>query len=433
MTTRAIGTAMLALALLVGGAGVTLAQETQVRMWSFINPDGSDPRGRALAKLIENFEAANPDIDVVVETQVWDQISAKFIAAHGAGTAPDISWVHNEQLGVAVKVGAVANLRDLFVADWPPSEIADVDDAFWRYGATESANYMLAHSRNYFGLVYRPSMLREAGLTVEDLGTWDRFIEAAKKLTVRDDSGEVQRWGFGQAFATEKSTPQVVLSAMLARQGEPFDAEGRARWTTDAAVSAMDLQVDMVRKHKVTPQNAVSLSTEEVQEQFSAGRYAIISSSVVRIPVMQTALPPEDVAFAPWPGDTPGTHSPGSITGWCTCIWSGSEVMPAAARFVEYMSSREADQIWSGEAGTVPVRKSTITALADHFKNPAVNYLAVAAAANEKYGWLAPFDFAIGGYREDLNKAAQNILVRETDTREALEQAEQAFNRRHRR
>lgn len=418
---------------LFGGAESASAEETRIRMWSFINPDGSDPRGRVLAKIISGYEARNPGTKIIVETQVWDQISTKFIAAHGAGTAPDIAWVHNEQLATAVKLGAVADLNELFVNGWPQSERDDIDDEFWRYGATATRRYMIAHSRNYFGIVYRPSMLREAGLTPEDLGTWPRFIEAAKKLTIRDAGGNVTRWGFGQAFSTDKSTPQMVINVMLARQGHIFHLDGRAKWATDAGVAAMDMQLDMVRVHKVTPDTAVSISNEELQEQFTAGRYAVISSSVVRMPVMQKAIGAEDLAFAPWPGDKPGTYSPGSITGWCTCIWSKSKVKKEAARFVEYMGSREADVLWARESGTIPIRKSTVSTLKDFFDRPANNYLAVAAAANEKYGWLAPFDFTIGGYREDLNKAAQNILVRGMDTREALTAAERDFNRRHRR
>ena len=418
---------------LAGLVASAAAQETRVRMWSFINPDGSDPRGKVLAKIISDFEAKNPGTKIVVETQIWDQLSTKFIAAHGAGNAPDIAWVHNEQLAAAIKVGALANINELFVNSWPQADRDDVNDAFWNYGTTATQRYMIAHSRNYFGMMYRPSMLKEAGVTPEDLGTWDGLIAAAKKLTVRDASGNVTRWGFGQAFSTEKSTPQMAVNVMLARQGNLFHPDGRAMWSTEAGVAAMDMQIDMIRKHKVTPESAVSISSEELFEQLVAGKYAIISGSTVRFPVLQKAMGSDDLGFAPWPGDKPGTHSPGNITGWCTCIWSKSKVMPQAAKFVEYMGSREADVLWTRDAGTVPIRKSTIATLKDYLASPSKQYLAVSAVATEKYGWLAPLDYTIGGYREDLNKVAQNIVTHGTGTKEALVAAERDFNRRHRR
>jgi multiple sugar transport system substrate-binding protein len=409
------------------------AQETRIRMWSFINPDGSDPRGKVLAQIIQNFEARNPGVKVIVETQIWDQVSTKFIAAHGAGTAPDVTWLHNEQFAAALKVGAVADINELFVNKWSDAERADIDDEFWRYGATATQRYMIGHSRNYFGVMYRPSMLKEAGVSPADLGTWDGLIAAAKKLTVRDSAGNVTRWGFGQAFSTEKSTPQLFVNMLLARQGSLFDKDGRAMWSTDAGVAAMNAQLDMIRVHKVTPDNAVSISSEELFEQLVAGKYAIISGSTVRVPVLQKALGSDDLGFAPWPGDKPGTYSPGNVTGWCTCIWSKSKVIKEAAKFVEYMASREADILWVRDAGTVPIRASTIESLKDYLAQPSKQYLAVSATATQKYGWLAPLDYTIGGYREDLNKVAQNIMIRGTDTKEALQAAERDFNRRHRR
>ena len=409
------------------------AQETRIRMWSFINPDGADPRGKVLAKIVSEFEARNPGIKVTIELQVWDQMSAKFIAAHGAGNAPDVTWFHNEQLAAGIKAGAFANINELFVNGWSPADREDLNDAFWNYGTTPTQRYMIAHSRNYFGMLYRPSMLKAAGLTPEDLGTWDRLTNAAKKLTVRDAAGNVSRWGYGQAFSADKATPQMAVNMMLARQGSLFEDDGRAKWSGDVGVAAMNAQLDMVRVHKVTPDSAVTLNAEELFEHFAAGRYAIISASSVRIPVLQKAIDPNDIAFLPWPGDKEGTNSPGSITGWCTCIWSKSKVLKESAKFVEFMGGREADVWWTRESGTVPIRQSTIATLKDYLEEPSKQYLAVAAKATVKYGWLAPLDYTIGGYREDLNKVAQTILTRGTDTREALLAAEREFNRRHRR
>jgi len=433
MTTRRLFCALAGAAALALGTAGTAAAQTQIRMWTFINPDGADPRGKVLGQLVKTFEERNPGLKVVVETQIWDQLSTKFLAAHGAGNAPDIAWVHNEQVAAALKVGALADINALFVNGWSQAERDDLDDAFFRYGATATERYVIAHSRNYFGLLYRPSMLQEAGLSAADLGTWDGLIAAAKKLTARDAGGAVTRWGFGQAFSTDKSTPQLAVNVMLARQGDLFEADGKAKWSTPVGVDAMNLQVDMARVHKITPEAAVSINAEELFELFTAGKYAIISASSVRVPVLQKALGSDDLAFAPWPGDKPGTHSPGSVTGWCTCLWSKSKNLAAASKFVEHMASREADVMWARDAGAVPNRKSTIETLKEAFAKPSMQYLAVAAQATAQYSWLAPLDFTIGGYREDLNKAAQAILARGTDTREALQAAERDFNRRHRR
>ena len=71
----------------LAGLPPALAQDTTVRMWTFLNPSGTSPREVALAQIIANYEKANPGTRIVVETQAWDQMTPKFLAAHNTGSA----------------------------------------------------------------------------------------------------------------------------------------------------------------------------------------------------------------------------------------------------------------------------------------------------------------------------------------------------------
>lgn len=101
----------------VGGLGsLALANSakaqgtTTLRMWTFLNPAGNAPRERALRDIIAEFEAANPGSRVVVETQAWDQMTPKFLAAARTGGAPDVVWCITDLLGDAIRSGALADL-----------------------------------------------------------------------------------------------------------------------------------------------------------------------------------------------------------------------------------------------------------------------------------------------------------------------------------
>ena len=48
-------------------------------------------------------------------------------------------------------------------------------------------------------------------------------------------------------------------------------------------------------------------------------------------------------------------------------------------------------------------------------------------------GWLAPVAYGVGGYRQVLNKAAQEVVVNGVAPKAALEAAEAEFNRRNNR
>ena len=102
------------LALAVGvSLAASAASAQNIRMWTFLDPAGKDPREKALTMMIANFEKANPGVKIQVEPQVWQQMTDKFFAAHQTGTAPDVMWVHLRRVPDAIALGSLANLDEL--------------------------------------------------------------------------------------------------------------------------------------------------------------------------------------------------------------------------------------------------------------------------------------------------------------------------------
>jgi len=418
-----------AVAIALGAAPHPAGAQTTVRMWTFLNDTGTSPREQTLARLIESFEAANPDIDVQVEQQVWDQMTPKFFAAHGAGTAPDVIWVIMDQYPVAVELGALANLYDLFIKDWPEEQRAAIADTYWDYGSYgDDEHYMIAHSRNYFGVMYRDDFMREAGIDPASIATWDDMIAAAKQLTRKGDGGE--RWGFGQQFGLEKADPSPVLYWILEGEGHAFNEDCTANWANESGAKALADSVSYVTELGITPEAALNYSVEDLYDQLAAGRVAIITGAGVRMPRMQAAINDRDVRFMQFPSDEPGRPLPAAASGWAVGVWSGSENVEAAAKWLEYMSSPEADKLWVEIGGQVPLYSSTIEAMPEFFADPGHDYLAV-ASEGFKTAWLPRKGCDVGGLRQDLNTAAQEVLLHGKEPMQALEDAEVRFNSRH--
>ena len=106
---------LLALILLVGlfPAAGALAEEKTVRMWTFLNPEATDNgRSVALKQMIDTYEAENPGVKIVVEPQDYNVMSAKFLAAHATGDAPDIIWCTVDMLGSIRDAGAALSGLD---------------------------------------------------------------------------------------------------------------------------------------------------------------------------------------------------------------------------------------------------------------------------------------------------------------------------------
>ena len=428
-TTRiALLAGLTAAALGLGGAE---AGAQTIRMWTFLNPAGNAPREKALAEIIADFEKANPGAKVAVEPQVWDQMTPKFLAATQQGTAPDVMWVITDLLGDTIKSGALADLDKLFVDKWSSARKQDNAGAYWDLCRVDGHQYCMFQSRNYIGLYYRPDLFKEAGIDVEKLTTWPAFIEAAKKLTVKDANGAVTRYGFGQAWSESQPDPQIVIPYMLAKQGGLFDDKGKARFTTPAAIEGLTLQTEMVTKHEVTPKLVTGWTVDDLYEQFSAGRVAIITGASVRVSTLQARMGKDKVGFMLFPGADGKPHSPGVMAGWAVGVSSKSRNAELAGKFVEFMGSAEADKIWVRVGGQTPGLASTAAAMPEFFADSANAYLAVAGKGSSTAGWLAPIAFSVDGYRQILNKAAQDVVVNGLTPQVALERAEREFHRRN--
>lgn len=421
----------LAAAMLIGSAAVAQAQS--LRMWTFLNPTGNAPREKALAEIIAAFEKANPGAKIEVETQVWDQMTPKFLAAAQQGTAPDIVWAITDLLGDAIKSGALADLKPLFVSNWSPEQVKDNAGAYWDLCNVDGKQYCLFTSRNYIGLYYRKDVFKEAGIDPASLTTWPAFIDAAKKLTVKDAGGSVTRYGFGQAWSESQADPQIMTAYLLGKQGTLFDEKGRGRFATAAGVEGLSLQTEMVTKHEVSPKQAATWTSDDLYEQFSAGRAAIITGASVRVSTLQARMGADKVGFMLFPGSDGKPHSSGVMAGWAVGIWSKGKNMALAGKFVDFMNGPEADKIWVVKGGQTPALASTPKTLPDFFADPANEYLAVAGKGSATAGWLAPIEFSVGGYRQALNKAAQEVVINGVTPQAALERAERDFNRRNNR
>lgn len=409
------------------------AQEDKVvRMWTFLNPEGATSgRNLALSKIIDQFEADNPNIDIVVEPQQWDVMTNKFFVAHQAGNAPDLQWVISYDLGTAIEQGALQDLESLFLNDWSDEEIADIDDSFFRWGETNNKHYQITFSRNYFALIYRKDLLEEYNIDFP-FASWDDMVAAAAKMTGEDPDTGLMRYGLGQAYGLGKVDPPIYTYEALTTQKDIFNADGTANWTTDEMVNSLTRMSDMVKKYGITPESAVNMDIEDVYQDFMAGKYAMITGASVRIPAIRAGanFDPETVEIIHYPGDENSDFGKGLFSGWAVGVWSKSKVKEEAGKFLEYMMSPEADKLWVLDGGQVPIRKSTITALSDFFTLPENDYLKVTAEGFAKYCYTTPTAFPIPGWREDLNLAAQDVMYNNADPLAALEKVQADFNKR---
>ena len=123
----------------------------------------------------------------------------------------------------------------------------------------------------------------------------------------------------------------------------------------------------------------------------------------------------------------------GVMAGWATGVWSGGRNKALAGKFLEFMTLGDSDRLWVEVGGQLPGAPSTLESMKAFTALPANAYLTTAAQGVARYGWIPSVEYGVGGYRQALNKAAQDVIVGNVDPKAALEAAEKRFNQQNNR
>ena len=199
-------------------------------------------------ELIDEFEKQNPNIKVEMTamdpSSYWPRISAMATA----GELPDVFCMSTGYFEQWAQDGLLMNIQELVDRD------LNVDDYFVevfsenRYPDKQSGDmYAIPYAWVTPVLFYNKDMFDEAGLAYpDDNWTWDDFLAAAQKLTVRSDPRlPAERYGFFWYGRYAHIEPWVYANSgrILNEQKTRIQIDDRARGS--AAVPE--------RSHQCTP------------------------------------------------------------------------------------------------------------------------------------------------------------------------------------
>lgn len=391
------------------------SKDVTIRMWTFLDPaNTSNGRSIALAKMMKEFEADNPGVKIVVEAKNYATMTGEYLTAFAAGNAPDIIWAARDELSGVLDAGALEPLENLFLGEWSASEIADIDDAFFRFGERGGKHYTLTLNKNALVMFYRSDLLAQAGHSVPK--TWNDLMAAARDMTKTE--GGITTYGLGQSFPSGYSDPQLLTNWLIDKQGGLFNPNGTAKWANQVGVDGVNWVVDAI-KRGYTPAGAVNLGTEDIIAEFAAGKYGMFIAGAVRVGAIKdtASYNPDFVKVMDLPGGC-------VIDGWFTGINSKSPNKVMAGKFLEKMYSPQADLYWVNDGAQAPVRKSTLNHITITESN---DYLSVMLDAFAN-GWIPPNDMSYAGWKINLNEAVQRVVANNMDPLLALQQTAKEFN-----
>ncbi|MCW3475012.1 extracellular solute-binding protein [Limobrevibacterium gyesilva] len=346
----------------------------EIEYWQYFFKE----RVEAIDALIAKFEAANPGIKVKHTHFPYAQYRTKVAAAVPAGEGPAILQLFFGWMREYAKAKLIQPL---------PSELfktAEIDDAFFDFVKlmkTDGTYWAIPTAVRSLGLFYNKKLLADAGVPGgKPPATLDEMLKDALAVTQRDSRGNITTAG---ATIGLPSQDHHWWREVLVRQfgGRPYSDDFRTvMYGSDAGGAAFAWYTDLQRKHKVAAAGFLS----ESQAAFKAGKAGVHVDGSFRLGTFKSARGLDwGVAELPQHNGVKSNYASYWVNGLSSTVAGAKR--DAAAKFLAFITTNEAMQLWFDTTGELPARKSVALSdknLADPLAGPMLAGLRYAHATD---------------------------------------------------
>jgi len=98
--------------------------DKSLELWTFIDPAGDNPRSKAVAQIIQTFEAQNPGVKIKPTIFAWNQIGLAFMKAGLAGKVPDVTMLNSGRVQRVVAANFLQPLDSRLEKSGEPHRLA---------------------------------------------------------------------------------------------------------------------------------------------------------------------------------------------------------------------------------------------------------------------------------------------------------------------
>lgn len=315
----------------------------------FLRAGTEEAKKNYWTKVIEAFEAENPDIDIEYqECPYGNDFETKLNTGFASGTAPDVINFTMASMGTRVPLGQYASL-DEYVEKWEGKD--DFLENALKLGTINDSLYGLAVFADPRVLIYNKEMFEEAGLDPENPPTnWDELLEAQEKLIKKDGDTVVQT---GMGIPTSGSNMHQWFSIFMEQNGVKNlvdEDDNTVLINTPEAIEAAEFMQELKEMGVIQWD-----STNSDQNPFSTGLAAMTFGSDQDFQTWNSGALNGKIAMASPMENT----KQATFCGMSFLFMSGeTKHREEVWRFMEYVST--AENMWERyeELGSAPLRES---------------------------------------------------------------------------
>lgn len=390
-------------ALTLALAGISAVAEEEKVTLSFLRI-GNDEAERAFWQwAIEAFEKENADVRIAYEeAPIGESMDTVLNTRFASGEGVDL--IGHGILSVAQRVEANQYMAiDEYFDSWEGKD--DIMPSVLANGTYNGHVYGLGYSVTPYVSAYRSDLLEEAGIAVPT--TWDELADAARELTKKNESGEVEFAGF---CYPQTGGNLVELDVFVYGNGGQYIVDGEPTFADNEAISGA---LSFLRE--LIPDVSLTYSSSEVNPFVSGSAAMTLINNAALTTMLKNpeyegkvgiALPPNNGVKASFCG--------------CNMLFIGTKCQnpDAAFRFISFVLSKEAT-LKRAEMVKIPV---TRTSLVEAYA--AMDPMNLARSECVTYGTGMPRVTWSTGFQAVRNELSQNVVFGDMDIAEALNKAQ---------
>ena len=371
---------------------------------------GQEPGIRQIA---DKFEEKNPDIKINIQVVDWDNYWTMLEAGATGGSLPDTFWMHSNEI---YRYGSNEMLLPLddYLAKSKEAKLENFPDGLNEIYNIKGKQYAVPKDFDTIGLWYNKKMFDEAGIPYpDDTWDWNKLKEVAKKLTKSDGS----QYGFGAGLSNQEGYYNFIYQ----NGGTVITDDMKSGYDDPKTIEALDYYFSFV-KEKLSPALTVD---KERAEAFQNGQVAMsvfgswnLSGFSANDYIRENA----DVAVLPKGPD--GTRAT-IFNGLGNAIAANTKNPDAAWKWVEYLSSKEAQEMQASLGVAISAYKGTADTWVNSNKDFAIkNYVDML-----DYAQIRPYSQTTLKWEDKAYELLKPAYLGEEATKDAAQKTADMMNK----
>ena len=301
-------------------------------------------------QLVKDFEAANGNIDVKLETQSWEDIYTVLDTKIQNNKAPDI--LELDAAGPAYGSEDMLYKAEEIVS---PETWKDIEPSFIDSAKIDGVAYGLPSVASTRALFYNKTLFTQAGVTAPPK-TWDELLAAAKKISAL--GGGVS--GYGMPLGDEEAQAETSIWAYGA--GASWEKDGKMTIDTPEATEALTFMKKMIDEG-ATQADPGATNRTPLLDVFIQGKIGMIEGLPPIVGQINEKAPDLDWAIAPSPTKD-GKPVTLGVADYFVGFDKDEDKQESIAKFLDFFYQQDNYVKFNDNEGFIPATKSGAEAAA---------------------------------------------------------------------